>query len=176
MKNDDRQVGRIVSRREALVLLGAAGATFLAACVGQIETELPPAEPTQPPTSATTSTAPSEDTAELPPCIVRPEMTTGPFFVDEQLNRSDIRSEPSDNTVREGVQLELIFRVSQIANSGCKPLAGAHVDVWHCDALGVYSGVSDPVQGADVVEKKFLRGYQITDENGTALFTTIYPG
>jgi protocatechuate 3,4-dioxygenase beta subunit len=48
------------------------------------------------------------------------------------------------------------------------------VDVWHCDALGVYSDVSDP--GFDTAGKKFLRGYQVTGNDGVARFTTVYPG
>jgi protocatechuate 3,4-dioxygenase beta subunit len=104
---------------------------------------------------------------------VRPEQTEGPYYVDEQLNRSDIRSDPSDGSVKEGVPLELTFRVSSV-NAGCTPVVGAIVDVWHCDALGVYSDVSDP--GFNTVGKKFLRGYQTTDANGVARFTTIYPG
>lgn len=50
----------------------------------------------------------------------------------------------------------------------------ALVDVWHCDALGVYSDVQDP--GGSTVGQKFLRGYQVTDASGRAAFTTIYPG
>jgi protocatechuate 3,4-dioxygenase beta subunit len=50
------------------------------------------------------------------------------------------------------------------------PLAGAIVDLWHCDAAGTYSDV------AGAAGRKFLRGYQITDANGVAVFTTIYPG
>ena len=52
--------------------------------------------------------------------------------------------------------------------------ADAIVDIWHCDALGVYSDVTDP--GFSTVGKKFLRGYQVTDANGTVQFTTNYPG
>jgi protocatechuate 3,4-dioxygenase beta subunit len=63
--------------------------------------------------------------------------------------------------------------VSQI-NNGCSPLSGALVDVWHCDALGVYSGVTD--RSFDTSEQQFLRGYQVTDANGVAQFVTIYPG
>ncbi len=101
-------------------------------------------------------------------------MTEGPYFVDEKLNRSDIRPDPSDGTVKEGVPLGLVFNVSQINSSGCTPLAGAQVDVWHCDALGVYSDATDP--GFNTIGQKFLRGYQVTDANGTARFMTIYPG
>ena len=48
------------------------------------------------------------------------------------------------------------------------------MDIWHCDAHGLYSDVSDP--RFDTQGKKFLRGYQTTDSNGVAKFITIYPG
>lgn len=108
----------------------------------------------------------------LPACIVRPEQTEGPYFVDERLNRSDIRSDPSDGTVRPGVQLKLNFRVSEISTSACTPLPNVFVDVWHCDAAGDYSDV----QSEGTLGKKFLRGYQVTDALGAANFVTIYPG
>ena len=106
--------------------------------------------------------------------MVRPEETEGPYFVDEKLNRSDIRSDPSDGSVKEGVTLQLAFLVSQIAANKCAPLANAQIDVWHCDAMGVYSDTIDP--SWNTKGKKFLRGYQLTDTNGQAQFTTIYPG
>ena len=110
----------------------------------------------------------------MPPCIVRPEQTEGPYFVDERLNRSDIRSEPSDSSVKEGLPLQLALRVHEIHGNNCTPLMGAVVDIWHCDALGVYSDVRD--RSFDTRGKKFLRGYQTTDATGTARFMTIYPG
>jgi len=185
MKNDDQPVGRVLSRREALALMGAAGAAVLAACApGQSGTGQPTGEPTQAPSSVPTlspSSLPTPASAVAtavtsPSCVVRPEMTEGPYFVDEQLNRSDIRSEPSDGSVKEGVPLALAFNVSQVTGDGCAPLAGATVDVWHCDAQGIYSGVSDQALGFDTVGQKFLRGYQVTDENGIARFSTIFPG
>jgi protocatechuate 3,4-dioxygenase beta subunit len=112
----------------------------------------------------------------LPACIVSPELTEGPYFVDQQLNRSDIRANSGDGAVREGMPLQLAVRVSQISSSGCAPLEGAIVDIWHCDALGVYSGVSDRSQGANTTSDDFLRGYQLTNADGIAQFTTIYPG
>jgi protocatechuate 3,4-dioxygenase beta subunit len=105
---------------------------------------------------------------------VRPELTIGPYFVDGQLNRSDIRSEPSDNSVKEGVPLTLNINVASVGENSCTPIEGAQVDVWHCDAHGQYSGVPD--QGFDTSGQKFLRGYQITDSNGAVKFQTIYPG
>ena len=94
--------------------------------------------------------------------------------MDEDLNRSDVRSDPSTGVVKEGAPLSLAFLVSQIDSSGCTPLPGASVEIWHCDAAGVYSDVSDP--GFNTVGQKFLRGFQVTDANGRAAFTTIYPG
>ena len=114
--------------------------------------------------------------AVLPSCLVRPEQTEGPYFIDERLNRSDIRSDPSDGAIKPGVHLTLAFHVSRISGASCSPLSNAIVDVWQCDALGVYSGVRDGSVGFDTRGKKFLRGYQTTDVNGTAEFLTIYPG
>jgi protocatechuate 3,4-dioxygenase beta subunit len=110
----------------------------------------------------------------LPSCVVRPAQTQGPYFVDEKLLRSDIRPDPSDGSVRPGTPLTLAFVVSRLAGASCTPFEGVLVDVWHCDALGVYSDVVDP--GFDTTGKKFLRGYQVTDAAGAASFVTVYPG
>ena len=61
--------------------------------------------------------------------------------------------------MKDGVPLQLTLHVFQIGSTGCTPLAGVIVDVWHCDALGVYSDVTD--QSFSTVGKKFLRGYQV---------------
>jgi protocatechuate 3,4-dioxygenase beta subunit len=94
--------------------------------------------------------------------------------VSEDLVRSDIRSDPSTGAVKEGTPLVLTFNVSQVANSGCSALQGATVEIWHCDAAGAYSDVTD--RSFDTVGQKWLRGSQVTDANGKATFTTIYPG
>jgi protocatechuate 3,4-dioxygenase beta subunit len=88
------------------------------------------------------------------------------------LNRIDIRIDPSDNTVKPGVPLNLQIAVFSVNGSACTPLKDAQVDIWHCDATGLYSDEA----ANQTVGKKFLRGYQITDENGVVNFTTIYPG
>lgn len=237
MENDDRQIGHILSRREVLALLGAAGAAALAACapgesatappatatVGPVATATaaapPAAAPTLPATVAPSATArasaapslnaeaatatalPGNPTAvasqqgqvataavantavasaaaagtiAVPSCIVRPEVTEGPYYVAEDLNRSDVRSDPGTGAVKDGALLTLTFNVAQVAANGCTPLAGAKVEIWHCDAAGVYSDVNDP--GFSTKGQRFLRGYQLTDANGRATFTTIYPG
>ena len=102
-------------------------------------------------------------------CVLTAALTEGPYFVDEKLNRSDIRTDPTTGVVSAGIPLSLTFNVSRVANSACTPLTGAYLDVWHCDAAGVYSDVSGST-------RQFLRGYQITDVNGVAAFSTIYPG
>lgn len=162
--DDDVPVGRVLSRREVLALLGAGGAAIVAG-TGFTRLNLSQISATATPAAASTA---------LPSCVVRPALTEGPYFVDEQLNRSDIRIEPSDESIKEGALLNLIFRVSEVSANACTPLTGAQVDIWHCDAAGAYSGVSDP--GFDTAGQKWLRGYQVTDEYGTAEFVTIYPG
>ena len=154
MDSDDRPIGRVLTRREAVTLLGSAGAL---AWLGRS------------PSSATARAIGSS------PCVVRPAMTPGPSYVDEKLERSDIRSDPTDGTVKPGALLLLTLTVSRIAKDGCAPLNGAVVDIWHCDAEGVYSDAVDP-KYFDTTGKKFLRGYQLTDGSGLVTFTTIYPG
>lgn len=178
--DDDIPVGRILSRREVLSLLGFTGAaTLLAACQPVGEASRSAAQPVgqaveAPATIAADAAATAAAQAALPACVARPAMTEGPYFVDVMLNRSDIRSDPDTGEVKAGAPLLLTFRVSKIGGNACTPLPGALVDVWHCDADGVYSGVAD--RSADTTGQKWLRGYQVTDANGTAAFTTIYPG
>jgi len=191
MDNDDRPIGKVLTRREALAMLGVGGlAAFLAACGRLPETLAPTASPSSTATSASllasatategsasvasTATALPSATVDLPACIVRPEQTEGPYFVDEMLNRSDIRSDPASGILKEGALLDLTLRLSQVTAGACTPLPGAIVDIWHCDALGVYSDVSD--SRGNTVGQQFLRGYQETDGSGLARFTTIYPG
>lgn len=110
----------------------------------------------------------------MPACVVRPEVTEGPYYVDVDLVRSDIRSDTTSGEVQAGTPLTLTFNVSQVSSSSCSALEGATVEIWHCNAAGAYSGVSDP--GFDTLDQNWLRGAQVTDANGVATFTTIYPG
>jgi len=113
-----------------------------------------------------TTTAPTTGSSS---CVLTATLTEGPFFVDEKLNRSDIRTDPVTGAISAGIPLALTFNVQRVTSSACAPLTGAYLDVWHCDAAGVYSDVSGS-------SRKFLRGYQVTDANGVASFETIYPG
>lgn len=152
MKKDHLKTISLVKRRDMLRFIGG---TIAVSLVGCLRGKSASGEPN-------------------PSCIVRPQQTEGPYFVDEKLNRSDIRSDPSDNSIKQGVPLRLVIQVSRIASSSCAPLRGAIVDIWHCDAMGVYSDAID--RSFNTVGKKFLRGYQVTDANGSVEFITIYPG
>ena len=173
MDNDDAQVGRILSRREVLALFGGSSVALLAACAPAALASPSPSATAQQTSAATTTAAAATASAAataLPSCIVRPALTEGPYFIDEKLNRSDIRSDPATGAVRPGAILNLSFLVSRVSGSACTALSGAMVDVWQCDALGVYPGVGS------TSGQKFLRGYQNTDASGSAKFMTIYPG
>jgi len=104
-------------------------------------------------------------------CSVTPAETEGPYWVDELLERSDIRTDPSNGSVRPGIPLQVNLNVLR-ADDGCTPASGVQVDIWHCDAGGLYS--DEAANGT--VGRKFLRGYQTTDTSGAVHFTTIYPG
>ena len=169
--DDDRPIGRILTRREILGLLG--GSALIAACAPISAPTFPSA--TGGAVTTTPSAVGSAAVTVLPSCVVRPALTEGPYFVDEKLNRSDIRSDPSTNITKPGIPLALTFLVSKVTGSACLALASATVDVWHCDALGVYSDATDTTFGS-TKGTKFLRGYQTTDANGMAKFTTIWPG
>ncbi len=100
-------------------------------------------------------------------CMLSPELTDGPFYVDPKLIRSDIT---------EGVAGAPMALRLQVVNAECVPVVGARVDVWHCDAVGAYSGVANLGGGPDLTGQTFLRGTQSTDAAGVATFQTIYPG
>jgi protocatechuate 3,4-dioxygenase beta subunit len=112
---------------------------------------------------ATRSAAGSGATS-APDCVLTPEQVEGPFYIDFAQVRRDIVED------RPGVPLALTAAV--VDSNTCKPIRNAAVDVWQCDALGVYSG--EPSEGS--VGKTYLRGIQLTDGNGQVEFATIYPG
>jgi protocatechuate 3,4-dioxygenase beta subunit len=109
------------------------------------------------------STAEGTTTA-TPDCVLTPEQEEGPFYIDLGRVRRDIVED------RPGVPLALALTV--VDSNTCKPIRDAALDIWHCDALGVYSG--EPSEGSE--GETYLRGIQLTDGNGLAEFATIYPG
>ncbi len=103
-------------------------------------------------------------TTTRPDCVLTPEQEEGPFYIDlAQVRRDIVENRP-------GVPLALALTV--VDSDTCEPIRDAAVDVWHCDALGVYSG--EPAENTE--GETYLRGMQLTDGSGQAEFATIYPG
>ena len=122
-------------------------------------------------------------TAAPPACVFSPEQEEGPYYLDRELLRSDI----TEGTV--GVPLRV--RITVVNAKTCAPIPNAALDIWHCDAGGVYSGYTKinpggpgggpgpggmPPKPHTTDDLVFLRGVQITDSQGIAEFKTIYPG
>jgi protocatechuate 3,4-dioxygenase beta subunit len=175
-------------------LLGAGGLLSLAALLAACDGGSTPAAPsTTPPVAAPTSSAapappPPPSAVDLlagsSPCVLTAETIAGPTWFDAHAVRSDIRDG------RPGVPLELAFRVVQLP--ACTPVGQAVVDLWQCDALGVYSGFAgaDPGDGgspggrdeygdkqsATTDAEAWLRGTQVTGPDGLVQFSTVYPG
>src|SRR5262249_54407948 len=68
--------------------------------------------------------------------VATPAQTEGPYFVDEKLNRADIRVDPSSGVIQAGFPLVLAITISRITNGAITPLSNAYVDIWHCNASG----------------------------------------
>jgi protocatechuate 3,4-dioxygenase beta subunit len=102
-----------------------------------------------------------EDAQAASTCLLTPEATEGPYWVENALTRRNITEG------RPG--LPLVIRFTVLNARTCKPIRSADVEIWHCDALGEYSAVN----GAST---RFLRGHQKADATGKAEFLTIFPG
>ncbi len=203
-----RPEGRPINRRQALVGFGSVGlAAMLAACGKDNPSDTGTASDIA--SSATTggmsgsgaTGAADGDVSALleaaGSCAVVPELTEGPYYIDADSVRSDIRED------REGTPLRLAIRVRDYP--GCTPVANAVVDIWHCDATGNYSGFESGSTGGGggpggggphpgggpggggpgggggggntpSDTKRYLRGSQVTGADGVAQFVTIYPG
>ncbi|MFN0241270.1 MAG: hypothetical protein ACKVWV_00075 [Planctomycetota bacterium] len=97
-------------------------------------------------------------------CTMTPSSIVGPYYLNLNLVRSDITEGMP------GLPTRVYLHV--VRASDCTPIPNAAVDVWHCDALGRYSGFANQGTGGQT----FLRGIQFTDESGLAMFDTVYPG
>ncbi len=106
-----------------------------------------------------------------PSCVLTPSTDQGPYFVEESLLRSDVRGDAAGGPPEEGVPLILDLRAVD-ATGDCPPVEGAHVDIWHCNAHGIYS--DEPAE--KTVGRTFLRGCQLSGADGGVQFTTIFPG
>jgi protocatechuate 3,4-dioxygenase beta subunit len=187
-------VGKDLDRRDlfragGLLSLGA----VLAACssgqpsvarpqINTLPATTPPAP--APSSSAAPSRSPADLLAGANTCVMTPETIAGPTWFDAHAVRSDIRD------ARPGAPLDLAFRVERTA--GCAPVPNAVVDLWQCDASGMYSGFAGvgpgdggnpgardeygDAQSAATTQERFLRGTQATGPDGVVQFQSIYPG
>lgn len=141
-------------------MLIATGATAATLAVGAAAPEAPTAD--------TANTVESAPVAAAAVCTLTKEMTEGPYYLDGALVRADItESKP-------GVPLKLALTV--VDDDTCAPLANALVEIWHCDALGEYSGFVGNNGHSEPDDGSFLRGGVLTNSSGVANLTTIYPG
>jgi protocatechuate 3,4-dioxygenase beta subunit len=97
------------------------------------------------------------------PSIDTPHVNVGPYYYNSMMNRSNIIE------TKTGVPITYRFT---LLDANCKPIAGAVVDIWQCDKDGIYSAYAS--QGT--AGQLWLRGFQMTDAHGQAIFTSIYPG
>lgn len=105
-------------------------------------------------------------------CTESPTETEGPF--PTKVPSSYIRSAIKDD--RTGVPFTIQITI-QNKNNSCAALAGAIVDIWHCDKDGYYSEYGGTtMQTVDYTSVHFLRGRQVADANGLVTFTSIFPG
>lgn len=195
----DHHEGQRVSRRSMFAGVGSIGlGTLLAACGAQAGGSTTVTTSTGESASVTPQTA--TDAADLfagtNTCTLTPDTTQGPYYFDADKIRADIRED------REGVRLRLALKVQD--SETCAPLPNAVVEIWHCDAAGLYSGAEDQSSGGgggrppgpppengeqpgggpgggdqDLVptdDKRYLRGAQVSNAEGVVEFTTIWPG
>ncbi|HEX4981438.1 MAG TPA: hypothetical protein VFV63_07060 [Ilumatobacteraceae bacterium] len=108
------------------------------------------------------------DFAALGTCLVFPELTEGPFPSIELLERRDITEGMTGHPLRVGIQ---------VVDESCSPIAGARVEIWHCDVDGDYSSYQDGATDDDAgAGTTFYRGYQTANADGIVEFLTSYPG
>ncbi|RAJ89885.1 protocatechuate 3,4-dioxygenase beta subunit [Larkinella arboricola] len=120
--------------------------------------------------SGTTTGSATGSTSDT--CTATASETAGPFPTKSPsgLVINDITSD------RTGTKLSVTLTIQNL-NSSCEGLAGALVDIWHCDAAGNYSEYGGSgMQSTNYTTVHFLRGRQTTDANGRVTFTSIYPG
>ncbi len=145
-----------LTRRDSLLGLGGIAAAALGA--GGVLAALDGED------AEAASSGPAAVATGLVTCVLTPEMTEGPYYLDGDKVRRDIREG------RPGTRLDLATTVVDV--STCKPISGALVDIWHADAGGTYSGFAQ--EGTD--GQTFMRGIQRTSKSGLATFVTVYPG
>ncbi|MFE2299164.1 intradiol ring-cleavage dioxygenase [Streptomyces sp. NPDC059445] len=148
-----------VGRRTVLIAAGASAAALAVAAAAPVAPTVTPAPVTDPADAAPAAAA---------VCTLTREMTEGPYYLDGQLVRSDVTEGKA------GAPLKLVLTV--VDDSTCAPIGNALVEIWHCDALGEYSGFVGNNGHSEPDDGTFLRGGVLTNASGVANVTSVYPG
>jgi protocatechuate 3,4-dioxygenase beta subunit len=160
-------MSQIMDRRAALGAFGVLGGTLvLVACKTATTSSGDDDE--------STADAATSGSGDAGACASTLEGEVGPYFADDSadgFNRTDITANLDGTSVQAGIPLVLTVYIYDAQNS-CTPYVGAQVDIWHCNASGVYSDIA----AESTSTEQWLRGYQITDSTGKIAFTTIVPG
>lgn len=160
MDNDDAIIGTILSRRETFGLLGKAGLGMAFGGLLTLDAEA----------------AYQAKVHKAVKLVAAPAVTEGPFYVDEKLNRSNLLAGTTRPAVIHGVPLTLQIALFRISNGKYAPLKNAAVDVWQCDAHGVYSDIEQEMNHENTHGQNWLRGVQTSGADGLVRFATIFPG
>lgn len=161
----------LLSRRRALLAFSGGIGAVLVGCGSDGGTTTAAQAPA---TTTATGTTPAATAAV-------PEETAGPFPADGSngpdvlaesgvVRRDITRSFGDASGVAPGVPTTIELRLIDVAGGG-GPLRGAAVYLWHCDAAGRYSLYDD-----EVASENFLRGVQVSDDEGRLSFRTVFPG
>ncbi|KAL2125982.1 hypothetical protein VTI74DRAFT_2030 [Chaetomium olivicolor] len=120
----------------------------------------------------TPSTDPAKLFAGYNSCILAPESIQGPYYVGGENVRKNVVEG------QRGVPLLLDYQV--VDTRTCKPVENVYVEIWSCNATGVYSGVVASGNGntgdRGNIDNTWLRGIHLTNKDGVAEFETIFPG
>ena len=155
-----------VQRRRVLIGGGTVALAGGLAAAGFASADTPDTT-TEEATSTVSAEASASSTSSI--CTLTAEVTEGPYSLDGALIREDVRED------KEGVEVQYTLTVVDQDND-CAVLPDALVEIWHCDALGEYSGFVGKNGHTEDDDGTFLRGGVLTDSNGQASLISIWPG
>ncbi|WP_084126826.1 intradiol ring-cleavage dioxygenase [Demequina sp. NBRC 110054] len=163
-----------ISRRSVVGFVGAGvGVAALAACAPS-STNSSSSATASSDSSGTTTTDSDLPSAEIPDETAGPypgDGSNGPDVLEESgIERADLTTSIDGGSAVAGVPLTFAFTVTDMVNDDA-PMVGAAVYAWHCNAAGLYSMYSEGVE-----DETWLRGVQVTDDDGRVEFTSILPG
>ncbi len=184
----DYDMNTLLRRRGALGFLGGVGLAALAGCAsaatsGSAASSSTSAAATSAATASASASATAAASASATPSAastVVDDETAGPYpgdgsngkdvLVQSGVVRQDISTSIGSSTKVAGAPMTINLTVTD-STQGYAAMTGAAVYVWHADGQGRYSMYSN-----GVADETFLRGVQSTNAQGTATFTSVFPG